>query len=169
MDEREQRQRAVNIDEPEMKRADENSFDMEDLPEEIKNYGEPLKRALTFFQNTFGAAFAQNDSRAKLQQSRYRLIVRVFSISGTAAIVLSILHLTRLLSFQEHPKLLNTLPLGLFFGEALAVLFAGVTVAVGLVLAFQSRWLERRHKAELLRLVKFSSIIDPGMLSGNDQ
>jgi hypothetical protein len=149
--------------------TDEPPNDVEDSPAEMERHGKPLASALAYFQDTFATSFAGNDRSAQNQQRRHRFAVRVFSVAGTLAVIFSILHLTRLLALREHPELTKVLALGLFFGEALAVLIALVAVVASMILAFQSNWLETRHKAELFRLLKFSSIIDPTMLSGNDE
>lgn len=153
----------------EMETIGEGSNDMEDSPEEIESYSQPMNNALAYFQDTFASSFARNDTSAKKQQWRHRTVVRVFSVAGTFAVVFSILHLTRLIPLRDQPQLAKFLPLALFFGEAIAVLIALLAVAVGLVLAFQSNWLVQRHKAELFRLLKFGSIIDPAMLAGNEE
>ena len=143
--------------------------DVEDSQAEIEGYGKPLGSALAYFQDTFATSFAGNDASANDQQWRHRFAVRVFSVAGTLAVVFSILHLTRLLALREHPQVTKLLALGLFFGEALAVLIALAAVVAGLILHFQSSWLETRHKAELFRLLKFGSIIDPAMLGGTEE
>lgn len=154
----------------ETQRNDEaESTDVEDSTAEIGRYGKPLGAALAYFQETFAGSFMANDRSAKGQQWRHRFVVRVFSVAGTFAVIFSILHLTRLLSLRDNPQLTKFLAFGLFFGEAIAVLIALVAAVAGLFMAFQSNWLETRHKAELFRLLKFCSIIDPAMLGGNEE
>ena len=143
--------------------------DLEDSAEEGKCYGRPLGDALVYFEEKFAASLTDNDLSALNLQWRHRLVVRVFSVAGTLAVIFSILHVTRLLALKEHLQLTKVLALGLFFGEALAVLIALAAVTAGLILHFQSSWLETRHKAELFRLLKFGSIIDPAMLTGKEE
>ena len=146
---------------------EESVTDVEDSPEEIARYGQPLSAALNYFRETFADSFVNNDLSATRQQRRHRFVVSVFSIAGTLAVAFSILHLMRLLSLRDNPQLTKYLAFGLFFGEAIAVLVALLAAFAGLFMAFQSNWLETRHKAELFRLLKFCSIIDPAMLGGN--
>ncbi len=149
--------------------AEEPTNDVKDSAAEIERHGKPLASALAHFQDTFATSFDGNDRSANNQQWRHRFAVRVFSVAGTLAVVFSILHLARLLALKEHPELTKFLALGLFFGEALAVLISLAAVTAGLILHFQSSWLETRHKAELFRLLKFGSIIDSGMLTGKEE
>jgi hypothetical protein len=145
--------------------AGEAFSDMEDTEQELAGVGSPfLRDALACFRGEFAELFNRNDTAAIRQQSWHTRVIRIFSGSGTLAVVFSILHLVRLLKFDESSELKRRLAYGLFFGE---LFFVGVAVAAfvtGLLLSFQGHWLEHRHKAEMLRLLKFRSLIDAAKL-----
>jgi hypothetical protein len=140
--------------------------DMEDSPAETDGYAPRLASALAHFQARYAARFSESDAAALRQQRAHRRIVRTFSVAGTLAVVFSILHLTRLLHLEGREPLTKSLALGLFAGELLAVVVAVGAVVAGLVRASQGHWLTGRHKAEMLRLLKFKLLLDPSLVAG---
>jgi hypothetical protein len=146
-----------------------SSNDVHDTSEELKRYGEHLRNALTYFKETVGRSFADYDRVATSKQRWHRLIVSVFCVSGSLAVVFAILHITRLLPPQDNPDLTRYLAIALFWGELVCVVAAGFSAIVGSVWAFQKNWLVTRHKAESIRLLKFGSLIKSALLAGNDE
>ncbi|MDT7602041.1 MAG: hypothetical protein QOF61_38 [Acidobacteriota bacterium] len=142
--------------------------DMEDAPAETAGYTPQLASALAHFQARCAAHFNESDAAALRQQRAHRRIVRTFSVAGTFAVTFSILHLTRLLPLEGQTWLIRSLALGLFAGELIAVLFAVGAVIYGIVRASQGHWLVGRHKAEMLRLLKFRMLLDPSLVAGSD-
>jgi len=146
----------------------QSSNDMHDTPEDLGRYGEPLRRALVHFQENLSGSFDTYDRLAIRQQRGHRLIVSVFCVSGSLAVIFSILNITRLLPLHNDTAVAEYLAVGLFWGELIAVVLALFAVFIGILRAFQERWLVTRHKAESLRFLKFGALIDPDLLSGNE-
>jgi hypothetical protein len=140
--------------------------DMNDTPAELEGYAPSLRDALARFQETCAALFGESDESALRQQRRHRRVVRAFSVAGTLAVVFSILHLTRLLPLTGHKELTEWLAFVLLWGEAVAVVVAVGAVLYGVILSSQGHWLAGRHKAEMLRLLKFKLLLDPSLISG---
>jgi hypothetical protein len=141
--------------------------DIEDTEQELAGVSSSLRDALACFRGEFAGLFNRNDAAALRQQRWHRAVIRIFSVSGTLAVVFSILHLVRLLKFDESPEVKAWLAHLLFFGELFFVWVAVAAFCIGLLRAFQGHWLEYRHKAEMLRLLKFRALIDAAKL-GND-
>jgi hypothetical protein len=103
-------------------------------------------------------AFDEADRAAIAHQKRHRWLVRCATVFGTVAILVAIAQLA-----------LD----GAVGGEAMPVaelalaLLAAAAVGLGLVAAFQTRWLLERHKAERLRLAKYRFLIDPDLWCGD--
>jgi hypothetical protein len=139
---------------------------MEDTHAELNAYAPPLRDALARFQEKCAALFNESDDGAIRQQRRHRRVVRAFSVAGTLAVVFSILHLTRLLPLKGQKELTEWLAFVLLWGEAGAVVVAVGAVLYGVILSSQGHWLAGRHKAEMLRLLKFKLLLDPSLISG---
>jgi hypothetical protein len=146
----------------------ESAPDMIDTPDEVDRHQEPLRRALAHFQDHLSGSFETYDRLAKRQQRGHRLIVTVFCVAGSLAVIFSILNVTRLLPLKNNPEVAEYLAIGLFWGESIAVIVALFAALLGIIRAFQEKWLVTRHKAESLRFLKFGALIDPALLSGNE-
>ncbi|MCA1818242.1 MAG: hypothetical protein LC746_18010 [Acidobacteria bacterium] len=145
---------------------EEGVNDMSDTPEELDSYAPPLRGALALLEGKCGALFSESDAAAIKQQRRHRLIVVAFCVFGTFAVVFSILDVTRLLPLEGHESLTRGLAVGLFAGEVVTVSGALAAALVGLRYALQGNWLEGRHRAEMLRLLKFRMLLDPSLVGG---
>ncbi len=136
----------------EFKRASENhhersgDFDMDDGPELARaDFAPRLKEALVCLQSSVFPAWQVADSSALRHQHWHRVLARITIFTGTTAIILAILQMTKAFSF--------TLPL-----EIVAVVAGTLAVGVGLWTKGDRKWLCERNRAERLRMLKFRAL-----------
>ena len=131
----------------------QDTFDMDDVPEAQVLASFPgLKAALQWTEENVTVPWRAADAAALHSQSEHRLLARVAISAGVAAIVLAIVHLAVNITARR----LIDLALAL---EVLAVVAAVVAVTVGLRAKFNHQWLGQRHRAEQLRKLKFSALV----------
>lgn len=127
--------------------------EMTDTAEEQRRWP-ALQEALALCEDTVNKVYRTADTEAQRCQRHHNLITRLAALCGTVAVLLAILQLS---SFAGEYGFLQV---SVEFIAALIALFA---VVLGLVAAFQRRYLLERHKAERYRLLKFGFLIDPAL------
>ena len=106
------------------------------------------------------SAFNDSDQAALRHQWRHRQFIKFATVFGIAAVLSAIFQLAfppDILT-EDHP---------MANAEFWTALLAAAAVLLGLLVAFQPRWLLERHKAERLRLAKFRFLIDPNVWCGD--
>ncbi len=113
-----------------------------------------LHDALTWLHEHVGKPYETADSAALSYQTSHRRIGRTAIVAGTAAIVLAIVQLALK---QSWPQLLW----GAGLLEVIAVVAGLISVCSGLWWKYDRQWLQQRHRAERLRMLKFQSLARP--------
>jgi len=113
-----------------------------------------LHRALSLLNEVLLPVYLEVDKAAQRHQKDHRRLTFTSATCGTLAVLFAIIQLV----FAESTKG-SVMYQCMRFGELLSVILAVISVVLGLVVAKQSSWLGERHKAELLRLLKFKSLI----------
>jgi hypothetical protein len=132
--------------------------EMADPPDERQQW--PLLHdPLELCERTVNKVYRAADAEAQQCQRNHRIITAMAAVFGTTAVLLAIVQLSR---FVRERGLLPT------SGEFVAALIALFAVILGLIAAFQRRYLLERHKAERYRLMKFGFLIDPDLYTGNE-
>jgi hypothetical protein len=114
----------------------------------------PLRAALEVCNQEIAPAFQHADERAISLQRRHHGIVLVAASLGTLAVVMAILGLAERLWPDNVQKVLPQF-------EVVAALLALVAVLLGVFLALQRGWLLQRYRAEQLRALKFTYLVEP--------
>lgn len=129
----------------------DDDFDMDDAPEIAMSECDPtLGRALQFLAENVGKEWRRADKKARQVQKYHRFLAQTAIVCGTGAVVFAILQLAllRTLGVSEIAEWL----------ERVAVGAALLAVAVGVIARMSRRWLGHRHRAERLRMLKFSAL-----------
>lgn len=132
-------------------------FDIIDSDDDISQY-KSIRNRLKTINDLIANEFFKNDYDANEFQFYYKYIVIPLAICfGTLAILIAYMQLTDILIIPKWLPFLET-----FFAVSLLVIvFSGTKI--------QNKWLISRFKAESLRDLKFRSLIDPLVWSGNNE
>jgi len=102
--------------------------------------------------------FRKTDKAALGHQWNHRLLIKLATVFGTAAVIFAILQLAFADQIGGH---------SMEVAEVIAVILAFTAVGLGLRIAFQANWLVERNKAERLRMAKYRFLIDPELRNGD--
>lgn len=134
-----------------------SAFDMDDETDAESIRDLPLlNNALEFLNAQLRSPYRAADQKAVEDQRMHRNLARTAIVAGGASIICAILQLA--LSTTATPGSLAVL---LRAFEGFAVLLGVVAVAVGVYAKYDHEWLIERHKAERLRMLKFSAFGRP--------
>jgi hypothetical protein len=131
-----------------------NNYDMVDTENDYLHV-EPFDSILRFVNIHLTPSYKIYDSQAKRKQKYHFLIIKLFLALGTIAIIAAALQLVNK-SLYIPPQ--YNLP-GLFI-ELIVTFIAFLAVMSGIISYFHREWLLDRHKAELIRLLKFHYLLD---------
>ena len=127
-------------------------FDMDDSPDFIKLEPFPLLHdALELLETTVADFWRKVDRDAILYQTRHRWLAGIAAATGSGAIILAVVQLALKQSWPSLTFLAAWL-------EGLTVLACFVSVLVGLCAKSDRKWLDCRHRAERLRMLKFKAL-----------
>jgi hypothetical protein len=142
-------------------RAQADDFDMNDEPDRVALAAVPrLHQALEWLGASVANRWQQADAAALVHQRRHSLLARTAIVTGTSAIILTVVQLALTLSWPEFTGAMLWL-------EAVIVLGGVVSVIVGLLAKADHNWLGQRHLAERLRMLKFRALAHPNLWNGN--
>lgn len=150
----EERARCASAGTPWAREAD---FDADDVPERTAIQPLPLLReALGEIEGQIRAAWVSCGAAAESNRRRHWLLSRVAITCGVLAIIMAILQLglARIL-----PRAAETV----LVVECLLVAAGAVAVVLGRWRKHKRAWLVNRHKAERLRMLKFSMLLHPDL------
>jgi len=121
-----------------------DTFDMSDTPEIGRADCHPgLQNLLRFLQSSVESDWFAADANAIRYQKRHRLLAKVAIIAGTGSILLAIAQLA-------------SVEVSSF--ETITFVAAVLAAATGLMAETDRHWLAYRHRAELLRMLKFRAV-----------
>lgn len=109
-----------------------------------------LQAALLACGELLAPAYRQADAAALRMQRSHRRVVLTTATLGTAAIVVALLELLPWTARAGSTAIVV---------DAVFTLVAAAAVLLGIVASLQQRWYLYRHRAELLRLLKYRSLI----------
>ena len=105
--------------------------------------------------------FKRSDDEALRLQRKHVRTSKVGIVAGTVALVLAIAQLATHGWIEE---LHHEERAWVFFGlESIAIIITAVCVVPGIVNERHERWMRARYRAELLRLAKWSLVVDPSL------
>lgn len=142
--------------------AHRNAFDMVDSAEELALLAPfpVLRDALVFLGTAVAVPWRDADEKANRHQQRHTRLARTAVATGTGAIVLAVVQLGLK---QSWPAL-----------TAVAGLLEFITVVAGVASVFMGhwarsdrKWLQYRHQAERLRMLKFRALASPDLWNGS--
>jgi hypothetical protein len=115
-----------------------------------------IAEQIAYIDEIVNKDFTKYDQDAMLDRSDHIFFAHTAVITGTLAILITLLQLTGFL-----PEELS-LPV-----ETFVTLLSVSAVVLGSLWAFQKRWLVERFKAESLRILKFRALLKSDFLCGN--
>ncbi|HJR64419.1 MAG TPA: hypothetical protein VJ803_12010 [Gemmatimonadaceae bacterium] len=150
-----------------------NSPDMHDTWDEVQVYRaqegtRPLARALEICHEVIERPFGEADVTAQRRQTRYRRNAALVAYSGSLAVILAIVHIAIGEVFGADSHAVELWKERVLVLEVIAAGFAAVAVGYGLYAYHQEDWRLQRFKAEQLRLLKFSALIEPSVLQTSE-
>jgi hypothetical protein len=133
------------------------SDDMHDSAEELSGLARwpSLHGALIHLDVMLTPTFDRLDMRAIEHQRRYRWVILVTASGGSLAVLASLAQLTLERLGYDAEWAATT--------EVVAILVTVVAIGFGYYYGWLKHWLHDRFRAEQLRLLKFSSLLDPRM------
>jgi len=135
--------------------------DIDDSPD--MPAAEPLRGILQHCQEELLPTYQKVDGAALRFQKKYRHRALAVAILGSAAVVLATIQLSGL---ADH-----VVPFGWRWSvpliEAAAAISTMLIVLFGMGTFLKEQWLLERYKAESLRLLKFRSLLEPGLWSAD--
>ena len=135
-------------------KARTGDFDMNDEPDaEVIEPFAMLATAIAYLQRHVTEPWRTADQLAIESQARHHVFSSVAIAAGVWAVVSAVLQLA--LKVGEAADWQVNLASGM---EVIAAIAACIAVIVGLWAKFDHHWLEQRHKAERLRMLKFQSL-----------
>jgi hypothetical protein len=149
------------------------SPDMHDTWDEVQRYRaqegtRPLARALEICHEVIEKPFGEADAAAQRRQARYRRNAALVAYSGSLAVILAIVHLALGEVFGAESPAVEEWKRRVLVVEVIAAGLAAAAVGYGLYAYHQEDWLLQRFKAEQLRLLKFSALIEPSLLQTSE-
>jgi hypothetical protein len=144
-------------------RKNEPNYDMHDDCEEDLRRWPKLRPVLHDCENTIRLAYDAADTHATKYLRMHKVVVLVAALCGMLAVLFAILQLPTLDYRVDHsgqPDPPNILGFNIKLGEVLAATAAGAAVVLGLI-AFASKWLLERERAECYRFLKFNFLLRP--------
>jgi hypothetical protein len=99
------------------------------------------------------------DAAALWHQGLHQWLTVTAAVFGTVAVVMVIFSISKL----PIPRDLAD------WFEGVAVVCAGLAVAIGIFVSLLQKWLVERHKAERCRLLKFAFLMDPTVWAGDQE
>ena len=149
-----------------------DSADMHDSWDEVQRYRSqegtrPLATALEICHEVIEKPFGEADGAAQRRQARYRRDATVVAYAGSIAVILAIVHLALGEVFAESPAV-TAWKYNVMLLEILAAGAAAIAVGYGLYAYHHEDWLLQRFKAEQLRLLKFSALIEPAVFQTSE-
>ena len=130
-------------------------FDMIDTPSDSLLY-EPFHTALLIFNKVLTPTYLLYDQSAIKKQHYHIIVTKLFIATGTLAVVAVTLQLIN--KSLDLPPVFNLPSMAI---EMIVTLFALLAVIGGIISSFHRQWLLDRHKAELIRFLKFRYLLDP--------
>lgn len=124
--------------------------DMIDADDELPS-DQVVREALLECRKTIVPPYVRADREALTVQRTHRRIVWTSALLGTAAIVVALLQLLPSAGGMRS----IALPL-----DALFTVVGALAVALGLFASVQQRWYLQRHRAEMLRLLKYRMLVN---------
>ena len=124
---------------------------------------EPLHCILQHCQEELLPTYQTADGTAMRFQEKYRHRALAVAVLGSAAVVLATIQLSGLADYvvpHSWPWFVPAL-------EGAAALSAMLIVLLGMGTFLKEQWLLERYKAESLRLLKFRSLLEPGLWSAD--
>ncbi len=150
----------MKLDETPFISDDERMKDMDDAF--VLELGWPpsprLRAALAYCQQRLKPAYDTANALALRYQRRHRRITIGAAVAGGVAVIVALVQPTPLQQYFS-----PSLALAIY--EAILAMLALLSVLLGIKAAFHSHWLLERHKAERLRLLKFSALFEPTLLT----
>jgi hypothetical protein len=137
------------------------TYDMDDTADDaVLKVFPRTQEAIRWLNEHLCPQWRKVDETALQQQRVHRALSRIAISTGTAAIIMAVLQLT----FQQIWPLGKSVATVL---EALAVFVGGIAVIVGLIAKYMRGWIENRHLAERIRMLKFRAIGSADLWNGN--
>ncbi|MEO8561677.1 MAG: DUF4231 domain-containing protein [bacterium] len=133
------------------------SDDMHDSGEDLSGLARwpSLHKAVMQLDDLLTPTFDALDASAIAHQRRYRWVIFVTAFGGSLAVLASLAQLTlERLSYDAEWAATT---------EVVAIVVTVVAIGFGYYFGWLKHWLHDRFRAEQLRLLKFSSLLDPRM------
>jgi hypothetical protein len=112
--------------------------------------------------------YLEADDKAWRYQKKHKSLVWLVAASGTLAVICAILQLSSANIARAGLPEIESIGGWIETAEFLSALLAVLGIAINWKSQLNEGWLLERHKAERFRLLKFSTLIDPALLSGLD-